>query len=308
MEATSVIIQVNRANLPALECFASETRIQIVELLAEDPMNIKKLAEALRISSAIVTKHIQKLESAGIVATYYSPAVRGRQKLCRLSADTITLQLRQPVRPDKHGYTVSIPVGQYSDFKINPTCGLASERGTIGIVDDPRYFAAPEHVQARIVWFGSGYVEYRIPNYLVGRERMRRLTISFEICSEAPGYDANWPSDIHFSLNDVPLGSWTCPGEFGSVQGSYTPVWWIHGTQHGLLKTLILSEEGCYLDGVRISDVSLQALSIGVGDEIRFRIANPESAAYVGGVTLFGRGFGNYDQDIEVMISSTSGH
>ena len=53
-----------------------------------------------------------------------------------------------------------------------------------------------------------------------------QITLSFEISSEAPGVCDNWPSDITFRLNDINIGKWTSPGDFGDVRGMFTPDWW----------------------------------------------------------------------------------
>lgn len=296
-------IEVNRQNLKFLECFASETRIHIIELLNERPTNIKDLAEALGISSAIVTKHIQKLEEAAIITTESVPSTRGRQKLCYLSLDSASLQFRAKRKADHNGYTVSIPIGQYSAYEVKPTCGLCSDSKIIGMVDDPRYFSDPEHVQARHLWFGCGYIEYRIPYYLVGKQTASSISISLEMCSEAPHYNENWPSDLYFYINDVCLGMWTCPGDFGAVKGVYTPDWWDLGTQHGLLKQITVDSEGSFIDGIRMSGQTVNDLAFRYGEDIRFRISAPESAGHSGGLSLFGRQFGNYDQDIQVSIT-----
>jgi predicted transcriptional regulator len=295
-------IQVNSQNMPFLECFASETRVKIIELLNERPMSIKELADKLKLSSAIVTKHIQKLEEAGIVGTESIAGTRGRRKVCHLLPESVTLQFKTGAAPDRNRYEVSVPVGQYSDCQVKPTCGLASETAILGMIDDPRYFSNPEHVRAKHLWFASGYVEYRIPNYLVGGQKVRSLSISVEICSEAPGYNENWPSDVTFYVNDIPIGTWTCPGDFGSTKGVYTPSWWNLGTQHGLLKTVSVRQDGSYIDGIRLSDANAGDLAIAFGEEIRFRIACLETAEHCGGISLFGRQFGNYDQEIEVTV------
>ncbi|WP_219834030.1 transcriptional regulator [Paenibacillus sp. R14(2021)] len=296
-------IQVTTSNMGLLECFSSETRVRIIELLDQSPMSIKELAAELGLSSAIVTKHIQKLEQAGFVGTESISGARGRLKVCRLLPEFVTLQLRTPSIRSANVYTVSIPVGQYNDFKVRPTCGLASDESVIGIVDDPRYFWDPDHVKAKHIWFGSGYVEYRIPNYLVGEQTVKSLTLSFEICSESPGYNENWPSDISFFLNGTELGTWTCPGDFGANRGVYTPDWWMHGTQHGLLKTVTIRKDGTFIDGVQLSRLTPADLNIKLGDDIRFRIACPDTAVHCGGISLFGRQFGNYDQEIEVTVT-----
>jgi len=295
-------IHVSVENMAFLECFASETRVRMIELLNERPHSIKELADALSVSSAIVTKHVQKMEEAGIIGTESIPGTRGRRKMCRLIADSVTLFFKTPKAEDRNRYSVSIPVGQYSDCQVRPTCGLASETGIIGIVDDPRYFSDPEHVKAKHIWFGSGYVEYRIPNFLLGNQRVRSLNISLEICSEAPGYNESWPSDLTFFINDIAIGTWTCPGDFGNNKGIFTPDWWDLGTQHGLLKQIVVNPDGTYIDGVKLSDVNTGKLAIGYGEEIRFRISCLEEAEHCGGVSLFGKHFGNYNQEIEVTV------
>lgn len=302
-------LKVNQNNLSLFVALASETRIRMIEMLSKESLNIREMAQRLDISSAIVTKHVQQLEEARIIHTEMTAGKRGMQKQCSLRLDTATLIFKSSETPeeplqDQDSYSVSIPVGQYTEYQVKPTCGLASESKLIGMRDDPRYFAEPEHVKAQHIWFASGYVEYRIPNYMTGRNNITSLRISLEIGSEAPGYAENWASDISFSVNDIPICMWTSPGDFGSVRGKLTPTWWEPGsTQHGLLKTLLITSTGTYMDGVLLSDVRIQDLPIQLKEEIRFRISSPEDARNAGGVSLFGRYFGNYEQDIQVKIS-----
>lgn len=296
-------IDVTSQNISFLECLSSETRVKMIELLGEKPMNIKELSKQLDISSAIVTRHIQKLEAAGIISTESTPGERGTQKICSLLMDQVILQFPHK-KPDsaQRPNTVSIPIGQYSACEVKPTCGLASPTGIIGVVDDPRYFADPHHVQASLLWFGSGYVEYRIPNFLHGNEKLSSLEISFEICSEAPGYKERYPSDICFYINDIPIGMWTSPGDFGTPNGALTPSWWNRGTQYGLLKTVSVSSKGAYVDGIKMSHVTAADLGVSFGKEIKFKLASQEDAVNCGGISLFGKHFGNYKQDIEITM------
>lgn len=299
-------IPVNREHLAFLECFSSETRVRMIELLDAQPMNIKELSVALELSSAMVTKHVQKMEEAGILRTESKTGKRGVQKICSLALDSVTLNFREKTAPPAHRHTCSIPVGQYVKHQVRPTCGLVSEQGILGMIDDPRYFSDPGHVQARHLWFGSGYVEYRLPNYLLNNQIPESLDISLEICSEAPGYNENWPSDISFHLGGVAIGTWTCPGDFGAVRGVYTPEWH-QNSQYGLLKTISVRRDGSYIDGLRLSDVKLADLDVRFGLDIPFRIVVEDTAVNCGGVSLFGRGFGNYDQDILVNFSYSQG-
>ncbi|MBB3111828.1 putative transcriptional regulator [Paenibacillus phyllosphaerae] len=296
-------IQVSTKYMNLLECFSSETRVRMIELLDERPMSIKELAETLEISSAIVTKHIQKMEEGGIIATQSLAGTRGSPKICSLAVDALTLQLRSPkVHEEMTKYSVEIPVGQYSDYAVKPTCGLASETKILGLVDDPRYFSDPERTKAAHLWFGSGFVEYRIPNYLHAGQEVQGIEISLELCSEAPYYNEDWPSDISFLLNDIEVGMWTCPGDFGSKRALLTPSWWQIGTQNGLLKTLSVQESGTYLDGTRLSDVTVQDLGIVRGEDFRLKLVSDEKARHCGGISLFGKQFGNYNQDIVVHV------
>ncbi|MEK3883567.1 ArsR family transcriptional regulator [Paenibacillus sp. PL2-23] len=296
-------IEVSGRNMGFLECFSSPTRVKMIELLGERPMNIKSLSEALDIKSPIVTRHIHMLEEAGIVRSETVAGKRGMQKLCYLQLTHATLLFKgAPPAEEGSRYFVSLPVGTYSGFEVKPTCGLASAEGMIGMCDDPRYFADPEHVHARVVWFGSGYVEYRIPNYMVSNERPDSLDISLEICSETPCTVRYLPSDIVFSLNGTEVGKWTYPGDFGGARGIYTPTWWHKNIQHGLIKTIRVTRQGSYIDGVKASDVTIEELALSYDKEILFRITSSASAKNCGGVTLFGKGFGNYNQDIEVTL------
>ena len=75
-------------------------------------------------------------------------------------------------------------------------------------------------MHAKILWFARGFVEYRVPNYILQGQTLEEIEISLEIGSEAPGIAANWPSDIHFYVNDTLLGYWTSPGDSGEAADS----------------------------------------------------------------------------------------
>jgi len=65
------------------------------------------------------------------------------------------------------------------------------------------------------VFLNRGFLEFRIPNYLKANQEFNELKFSFELSSEAPSYNNDWPSDIYFYINDIELGFWTSPGDFG---------------------------------------------------------------------------------------------
>lgn len=124
-----------------------------------------------------------------------------------------------------------------------------------------------------------------------------------EISSEAPGVCSIWPSDIHFYLNNVNVGRWTSPGDFGDSKGILTPSWWNpHWNQYGLLKLLTINSFGTFIDGIKISDVTLEDLELNYKSDILLKLAVPEETKHVGGLTIFGKNFGNYNQGISVRL------
>ena len=58
---------------------------------------------------------------------------------------------------------------------MTPTCGIAGERGIIGLFDDPASFYGPERVNAQLIWFRHGSVENRFPNRLPPKVTVDRL-------------------------------------------------------------------------------------------------------------------------------------
>ena len=71
---------------------------------------------------------------------------------------------------------------------------------------------------------------------------------------------------------------------------------------HGLMKTIRITPLGSFIDGVKVSNVTIGDLSLSYDKELLFRISCSATARNCGGVTLFGKGFGNYNQDIEVTL------
>lgn len=292
--------------LGVFKALGSELRINIIKLLLENKeMNMNELATNLGVTNGALTSHIKKLEENGIVKVLTEHGGHGNQKICRVNVDKILIDVEtEESEEEKNIYTTEVPVGHYTDYNVYPTCGLATDQALIGEVDDPRYFAHPERMNAKILWFTRGYVEYIIPNLLPVGTKIDQITLSMEISSEAPGVNNDWPSDISFLLNNVRIGTWTSPGDFGDVSGIFTPDWWFpNWNQYGLLKMLVINKKGTFVDGMKVSDVNIKQFNFDYKATIRFKFLIPEDAANVGGLTIFGSNFGNYNQDIKVRIA-----
>lgn len=295
-------LDISKNSLIVFEALASPVRLKIIQLLSTSKMNVKELATDLRLSSAIITMHLNKLELADIIKTEKV----GQQRIASLKVDNINIQFPEKIFLAFDSLDTSIPIGHYTNYSVEPTCGLASEQDFIGPVDDPKYFMDPERMNAQILWFTKGFVEYQTPNFLENDQKLEMLDISMEISSEFPFSNDNWPSDITFTLNDIELGTWTSPGDFADTRGKFTPNWYPDNlNQYGLLKTLRITSHGTYIDGEKLSDINITNLQKNL-DTWKLRIEVKEDAKNIGGCTLFGKHFGNHQQDIHFRVYYSS--
>nr|WP_315207849.1 helix-turn-helix domain-containing protein [uncultured Albidiferax sp.] len=300
-----VLIVEGESTLPIAKALASETRQIILSLLTHNVMNVSEIAEAMNMPHSTVSFNLNQLQAVGLIKVEVEPGTRGTQKLCAKRYDELVFQLpgaAAEVAPDV--VTVSMPIGSYRHVEAHPTCGLASESKIIGLLDDARSFFEPEHLHAQLLWFGKGYVEYAFPNNLPFGAVARSIELSMEICSEAPQYNLEWPSDITLWINGCDVGTWTSPGDMGGSPGLLTPSWWHEDqTTYGLLKRWSVTAQGSMIDGMALLPITLEQLNLGGSNHIKVRIGIKDDARHQGGINLFGRRFGNYPQDLVMRIA-----
>lgn len=287
---------------------ANDTRVAILAYLGDRIVAVNQIARDVGLPSSTATMHISVLERAGLLHTELRPASRGLQKVCARTYDELIFDLPRGLQRAHDVVDVEMPIGGFSDFSVEPTCGLVSATGLIGFLDDRSAFYEPERLHAGLLWFRSGYVEYRFPNRVPPGARVNSLQLTAEVCSEAPLHDLDWPSDISVWVNGVSLGEWTCPSDFGGQRGRLTPSWWEEkDSQFGVLKRWLVTARGTTIDGIDLSRVDLDALGLTPGDPIAVRIGVRPDAENVGGLNLFGRSFGNYPQDLGLRLEYQSG-
>lgn len=287
-----------------IKALSAPMRMEIMKILYQTPgVSMNYLAQALGLTNSAVTMHISKLAGAGLVTIETASGKHGTMKCINPSHDRIVIDMIPKKEQDAQDYYLDdIKIGYFTSCSITPTCGLSTPEKLIGALDDTRAFTFPEHFDAGILWFTSGYVEYGLPNHLQAGQYLKELQISFEISSEYPGFNKDYPSDIHFSLNGIFLGVWVSPGDYGDRRGHISPTWWPESlNQYGLLKTLIINRDGTFMDGgQKLSPVTIDCLQIDYNSLLTFRIEVPEDTANCGGCTLFGEQFGDYNQAIRV--------
>ena len=304
MEKTKIIVINPLKDMDKLKALASEQRVQLLKLLRGRTMNINELAEALFLPQSNLATNIGILEEAGLVLAEKVNAKRGSQKRCGIAFSEILVEFPEETSEKKDVIEVEMPIGIFTNYSAVSPCGLCSTERIIGYLDTPESFLEPDRVKAGLLWMGSGFVEYKFPNNLKYESRaIQKLEVSLELSSETPGTNKNWLSDITMWINNVEIGSWTSPGDFGDRRGALTPSWWkLEGSQYGLLKHWIVTAEGSFVDGNRISGVSLPDLALQDHSSIKARIGVKENARHLGGMNIFGKGFGNYDQGIILRL------
>ena len=295
-------LAVDIINNSFFQALASETRLKIVGILKSEEKNIKELATILKLSTTIIARHINQLEEVGLITTVNLSGKRGLQRVCRLNKESILLVFDEDIEEYRNVLKFSIPIGQYTDFQITPTCGLAGLESLIGVHDDPRFFSHPDHSKAGLIWFTHGWVEYRIPSYMIDTKKIKKISFSMELCSEYPVYKEYYKSDIYFSLNDKRIAKWTASGNPGNRRGKYNPPWWTMGSEYGEKEKIEIDQKGTYINNDIVSNYTISDLNIVWGEDMKLKITSPEITDNPGGVTLFGKGFGDYDQDIDVKI------
>ena len=169
---------------------------------------------------------------------------------------------------------------------------------------DFRTRVVDQHIVFAVLTAGEAVVPRPEQLVLFGTpdDTLEQIDISMEISSEFPFSNDVWPSDITFTLNGTELGTWTSPGDFADTRGKLNPSWWPSNlNQYGLLKTLRVTHHGTYMDGDPLSQVSISDLNK-TAETWEIRIEVKPDAENVGGVTLFGKKFGNHDQDINFKV------
>lgn len=306
VQGNRILVVEGDAALAVAKALASEMRQAMLGILTHQVLNVSEIASAMNLPHSTVSFNLNQLQAVGLLSVEVEPGTRGQQKLCSKRYDEVRLRLPgAEVESRPNVMSISMPVGSYRHIEARPTCGLVSETKIIGMLDEPRSFFEPEHVYAQLLWFGgAGYVEYAFPNNLPYGAIPNQLTLSMEVCSEAPLFNEDWPSDITLWINEVEVGTWTSPGDYGGKPSLLMPTWWqTDRTTHGLLKEWSVGAKGSMIDGVELSEVQLQHLALPQTNHIKVRLGVKEDARHRGGMNLFGRKFGNYPQDIVMRVA-----
>ena len=279
-------------------------RIKIIRILQKNPYSIFELSQILDLPVSSVSFHIKSLEEAKLIRVEYKPALKGHKKLCSIEMINSTIFFCAEAIDDNDDIILDMPVGGYYDCNITKGY-MADEQDFIFRENNcSNFLFTPKRFSAQLFSFQSGFVVYRFPNLLKTNLDYNHLSFSFECCSEAPYYREDWPSDITVWINDIEIATYCSPGDFGGKRGIYTPSYWqLNSTQFGILKKFSIDEQGCYLDNIKTNNHTISSLGFENKNFIELKIGFKENATHIGGINIFGKGFGNYPQNILMILS-----
>ena len=300
-EDVDIIIQTARA-------FASRDRINILRLLVETPMNIYEISKKLNMPISTVSNHISVLEDAQIVYVSTQQGLKRHVKMCSNQINEITIKLYgNIITPQNDSFSCEIPVGHFTEANIAPPCGMyilnreTHFEETLSL-DTPTEFFHPERFCAELIWFDHGFISYNFPNKFY-KKSISKLEFFFELCSEVVYHRNDWPSDITIKINNLDALTFLSPGDYGGRRGKYSPKNWnINSTQYGQLYKITITHEGIFLNDVLMSKKNITSFLLTDSPFIKISLGVKENAVHRGGLNLFGKNFGDYNQALILTI------
>lgn len=281
---------------------SSEVRINIIKQLREKSYTIAELKKLNNISYSSILFHINILSELNLVNINYLPGQKGFAQVVSIRNKNLFFEVAED-KPKETTIKQSIGVGCFVNHNVVGYCGFAGIDFThmglnIDLLDSKRF-------DASLIWTQEGFIEYCFSNNSFIDKEIKELRISLEICSEARLYREDWKSDITFSINKKELCTWQSPGDFGERRGILNPPSWPScNTQYGLLINICVNKNGVYINEKKYTgSITIDDLCINKGKGILFKIESKPDAIYKGGWNIFGKHFGDYNQDIDLFVT-----
>ena len=105
---------------------SNKHRMAILRLLSERPHNVNELAERLGLPFSTAAFNVNKLEEVNLISTELVPG-RGTQKINTRNYDQIIIDISpQEENEEENTVIYDMPIGEYFDCFIEPSCGLVS--------------------------------------------------------------------------------------------------------------------------------------------------------------------------------------
>lgn len=285
---------------------SSRDRLKILQLLVHKSMNIYTIAKMLNLPKSTVADHIAVLEKAQILFISTQQGPKKHVKMCHKQINELFVSFCSPPHQENTAlsHTIEMPVGLFSDIDIHPPCGMYIDgHEDLSLkFDSPVDLLHPERSQAELLWFDHGTISYKFPNKCF-KTNLSGLELSFEACSEIIYHKNDWPSDITIFINDIEVLTFESPGDFGGRRGRFSPEnWSVQSTQYGLLYKIAVNKDGIFLNDVLFSKKTIDLFALNNSPFIKISFCIKEDAVHRGGINLFGKKFGDYEQAINLTL------
>lgn len=309
IEDSKIIYDVDGAkdtiNLAALgRALSSPIRIQMIGLVNKKNMLASEIAAELHLPLSSTIFHLNILEDAGIIKKSFSTKGKGTLHWYTYGVNMAVIRFRNSngdSKPESIApYVHQINIGEYIDAELSDQCGIATAERQI-MSEDPHNVFVAGRQDAQIIWSqGYGSLLYAIPNNYAQRGKLDEIKISLEICSEAPGFNNDYPSDITFSINGIEICTFVSPGDYGDRYGKFTPSWWYpESTKYGILTNISIRSNGVFLNERLVNkSIGIYNLRLQETNKTTFGIEVKRNAQHPGGFNIFGSKFGDYAQHI----------
>ena len=273
------------------KALGNETRVLILKEIYMGPKSIRELSRAFSLPSSVVMFHLDILEKADLIHGEYLPSKKGKALIYSLNFDYIHLSFEEYNTKQISSYNEEMPIGLYCEAQFDEYYGMFCD-GEMKRLNSNNPFDQTRQ-RAELLWCNGGKLSYPFSTKFIGLGEIESLSFTLEICSEIQFYRNDWKSDIFFSINNIPIGLYTCQGDFGGTRGILTPkVWPINHTQYGYLLMIEVTNNGTFIDHKLVSKVTLNDLKLSDNNIVLFTLETKKTALHYGGFNIFGKTFG----------------
>lgn len=285
-------------------------RLKILRELQTPPYlkSISDLEKTTKLPKTTLIRHLQKLEECNIVSVLYRTSSQGTTRVFQRDMRNLNIELYykgDPLSLEKEvTHIESLGVGHYADF-IGNSFGFTTLERSYHFITENCF--SNKRFDAQLVYCTNGRITYYFSNKIAKYHELTSLSICLEICSEAPYFDNDYMSDITFWINNKEVYTYLSEGDYGDHRGKLNPDWWPKtNTQYGKLITITITPEEVLFNGKHVdSKVRLKDLNLQKGNKVILTLGNKDICLHPGGFNIFGQGFGDHQQDINLIFKYT---
>ncbi len=309
----SIIPQLNLDNeeqfndmITLCNALGNNKRLMILKEINNPPyaFSVSYLTEKLKMPTSTLMHHLQILTEACLINYRYHNTSNGAIRIYTRNLRGANLQFYLPNEEKKNQplkcEIQSLGVGNYANYE-GESFSFATKTKLYDMLGDKCF--SPYRFEAELIYSTSGIIEYYFDNMITKTNKVEKMVLFIEICSEAPYYDNNYKSEITFWINGKEIGTYISQGDYGDRRGKLNPKWWSdHNTQYGKIVTISI-DDCVYIDGVLINNkIKIDDLNLEKENKISIKFGNKKTATYPGGFNIFGKNFGDYSQDIILKL------